>query len=479
MKKLVSLVLAAMLVLALVPFASAEDVVKLTWAQGTGADAPVDNAMVLEKLNEISREKIGVECDIQYFTSTQLTNAVLSGETYDMYFTCTWFFDYVTNARDGIFADITEAVKTVTPDLYATMNEDVWNLSAVGGKIYMIPVKKDIGYQCYFTYNKDFYDSIGMTWPEQVSTYAEITPYLKAYAENKPGEYPIQLAGNFAGIDMASLFVGCGSTLGFNVNDPEAKLHSLYEDEQFIDRLNTVHEWYEAGYINPDAATATTVPSKLDTVKVEAAWDGYDFSNSYGYTAGMCKIGNVFLAASTVRVGNALNAALEEDPDRLAAALKYQELVNTDKEYRDILRYGVPGVHFNYEEDGAVAMRTEQGKNNYSPWGFAQGSYVISALEGAPGVTQDLHQWEKAYASYDKALVAPDKGFAFDDESVEAIATEISVIVDKYYKELVTGTLPGTETCAKIMEEMEAAGLRDLQAEMQRQYDEFIAGESK
>ena len=71
MKKLVSLVLALALVLSMAAFsASAEgDIVKLTWAQGSGSTAPIDNAIVLEALNEISREKLGVECDIQYFTN--------------------------------------------------------------------------------------------------------------------------------------------------------------------------------------------------------------------------------------------------------------------------------------------------------------------------------------------------------------------------------------------------------------------------
>lgn len=480
MRKLVSLFLAMALLLtaAIAIPASAEDYVKLTWAQATGGTAPSDNAMVLEELNKISREKLGLEVDIQYFTNDQLKTATLAGEVFDIYTTCGWFNDYVINARDGLFADITEEIKTVTPDLYASMTEDVWELSKVGGTIYMIPNKKDIGYQCYFTYNKDFYDSIGMTWPEKITKFDEITPFLAAYAEHHPGEYGFMFSKNPAGIGAADAFVSLAYNLGFNLNDPDAGIHCLYEDAQVLERAATVAEWMKAGYVNPDAATVSSVDSKHDHVKIEAAWDGYDFTPTYGYTAGMCKIGDVYLSAGNVRTGNALSAALEEDPDRLALALKYLELVNLNTEYRDILNYGVPGVHFNYREDGAV-IRTEKGLAGYQPWGFMQGSFTVRSIESTGDVPIVADQWEQAYAAYATAKVAPDYGFAFDNESVENICTEIDVVNKKYYDLILSGTVPTYEYAEMCIKEMEEVGLRELQAEIQRQYDEFMANKDK
>jgi len=53
-----------------------DSIIRLTWAMGCGGTAPADNAMVLEELNRMSRELIGAECDIQYFTEDQLRMAV-------------------------------------------------------------------------------------------------------------------------------------------------------------------------------------------------------------------------------------------------------------------------------------------------------------------------------------------------------------------------------------------------------------------
>ena len=109
--------------------ALAEEPIKITWAMGTGSTAPIDNAMVLEELNKMSRELIGVECDIQYFTEDQLQLSINSGEVFDIYYTCSWYNNTNQAISKGLFLDVAEAVKTVTPGLYASMTQDVWDLA--------------------------------------------------------------------------------------------------------------------------------------------------------------------------------------------------------------------------------------------------------------------------------------------------------------------------------------------------------------
>ena len=75
MKKLVSLVLALIMVLSM-GMAMAEEPIKIRWAMGCGGTAPNDAARANEALNKLTREKIGVEVDIQYFTQDQLMNSI-------------------------------------------------------------------------------------------------------------------------------------------------------------------------------------------------------------------------------------------------------------------------------------------------------------------------------------------------------------------------------------------------------------------
>ena len=101
MKKLVAIVLAALMMLSVVSFASADDYVKLTWVQGN-SPAPIDNDMVLEELNKITRERLGCEIEIVYMSSDEVGTSIAAGEVYDMYFTCSWYNNFNDNVYDGM-----------------------------------------------------------------------------------------------------------------------------------------------------------------------------------------------------------------------------------------------------------------------------------------------------------------------------------------------------------------------------------------
>ncbi|MGN1370350.1 MAG: hypothetical protein ACI4WX_15880, partial [Aristaeellaceae bacterium] len=87
MKKLLAVILALAMLLSM-GVASADEPVKLTWWLFATGDAPIDWPEVEEKLNEISRAKIGVECEFKYMTGDQINLATQSGEYFDIAFTC-------------------------------------------------------------------------------------------------------------------------------------------------------------------------------------------------------------------------------------------------------------------------------------------------------------------------------------------------------------------------------------------------------
>ena len=156
MKKTVSMLLALIMVLSMmtfVSFASAEEYMKLTWVQGN-SPAPIDNAMVLEELNKITRERLGCEIEIVYMSSDEVQTSIQSGEVYDMYFTCSWYNNFNMNVANGIFANIWGKVQEWTPTLWASMPESIWNLAkSVDGNLYAIPVYKDIAPENFIVYD--------------------------------------------------------------------------------------------------------------------------------------------------------------------------------------------------------------------------------------------------------------------------------------------------------------------------------------
>lgn len=484
MKKLVSLMLTVLMVCVLFAApAGAEEYVKLTWVQGTAADAPVDREMVNEALNVISREKLGVEVDIIYMDGDMVMTSIQAGEVYDMYFTCDWYNNYVDNAFNGIFADITDLIETVTPDLYATMPEEVWDLAKVGGALYGIPVKKDYCPEIFIMFDKELFEELGMDIPAEMD-FDDLTPYLAAYKEANPDEYPMMLTRSPSGIDGIFNYVHRTARIGFPYSAAgtadATKIISVFEDEEMIERLNSLHEWYKAGYINPDAATVdeTGIDNKMHFFKFGQGFYGADviWSSNNQYPIAISKISGPYLSTSGVRGSlNALSSTLSGE--KLELALKYQELVNTNQEYRDILRYGIEGVHFNYQDDGTV-IRTQKGVDDYSCWAFSQGSYALSSVEASAfeGVDADPNMWDVVFEGYEHAVVAADYGFAFDPTPVEMEVSQLTVISEKWFGQIFTGTVDPAESLPAVIAEMEAAGLRDVIAEAQEQLDAHLAG---
>ena len=491
MKKLASLVLALMLVLSVCSFAGAEDdVIKLTWAMGTGSTAPKDNAMVLEELNKISREKLGVEVDIQYFTNDQLQNSIQSGEVFDMYFTCSWYNNFNVAVSNKLFANIWPHLQEWTPDLYATMPENVWELAkSSDGGLYAIPVKKDYCPENFIVYPADKAAELGFEIPANIEAWDDLTDFLVAWKETLPeNEYPVMVGGNPPGMETSFDFID--RTVQIGVLFGTTEVVTVYEDPKVMERYHTMNKWYNLGLINPDAAQLTedAIDDKHQHLNFVQAWDGYDYSVGYGYNCEMTRYSGPFLSTDGVQGSmNAFSITLENDLERFEAAMKYQELVNTDKLYRDTLRYGVQGYHWNYvteEQSAACAggvLRTQVGTDNYNPWAFSQGSYSLASIAVSQAQVDGtakapvMNQWDLYFANCENAEVSAISGFTFDSSKWKANYAEITAIKDQYYKNYASGTINIDDVYDEMMEKMNAAGLQDIIEDAQAQLDAYLA----
>ena len=483
MKKLVSMLLVLSLLLGAASLALAADApVNLVWWVYTGSDAPIDAQLVQDAANAYSAEKIGVTVDIQYKTQEQLELAMGAGENYDMTFTCEWANNFNRNARDGMFADITDLLTTEAAALWASLDPLFWEAARIDGRIYAVPTKKDMGAEMFFRIDKDYYEGVlGMTIPDTMA-FADIETYLAAFKADRPDEYPMMMGSG--GLSGFTNFVQrvAGSTLvvpyEYAGTDKGTTIIPFYEYPALVERFELLHKWYGLGYIQPDAATTDVVGQSIPTtVRSGSAWFGYDaaWSRWAGHGVKISRYDGPFMSTATMQGAmQAINAGAS-DANKLAA-LKYMELVATDVAFRNILRYGVEGTHFNYNDQGLV-VRTEQGSSNFSMDGFVFGSVAIATVEAVEGWDVDPNMWDKVYAGYADAIVSDLGSFSFNSESVDAERSAVGAVWEKYAAEVYTGTSDPAVVLPQIKAEMEAAGILVVQAEAQRQLDEYLAAQ--
>jgi hypothetical protein len=253
----------------------------------------------------------------------------------------------------------------------------------------------------------------------------------------------------------------------------------LWESDELMERYRLLHRWYKMGYIHPDASTIEgTSADKSIPVRCGVAWRGYlGYSNpaDWGFEVKTSLYDGPYLSRATEQGAMlAICAACSEE--KATAALKYIELLNTDRAFRDILAYGIEGKHFNYLENGTV-LRTQAGRERYAPALFSLGSVVNASVESvSTDFVGDPEQWAKVFEGYDEyAIRSRTQGFVYDQTRKPDIIAAVNAIYANYATDLRTGTSDPDVVIPKMRAEMEAAGIQELVDDINGQLEVWLA----
>ena len=480
MKKVLALILAAVMMLSLCSFAAAEEPVKLVWFIYCDTEAPLDWPEVEEALNAYSAEKIGVTCEYKYMNETQIALATQTGEYFDIAFTCDWWNDYATNVAAGMFRELTDDLANY-PALKDSIVDLAWEGVKVNGGIYAIPHMKDIGYEVFWILDSDYFLNQKGFEQDSYISFDGIEKYFEAYKADHPDDYPFKMSkGGITSwkncvVDWLNMDYLIGLEWEAQGTENEHTVKSAFEIPAFVNRIKKIHEWYQKGYINPDAAVTESMPrAQAGVVQSGQGWFGAEtvWANVIKKPIYISRYDGAFLSTSSIRGSMTAVSSFSEHPQE---ALKLIELMNTDPWYRETARYGIEGKHYTRNEDGTVT-KTELGQNNMKVNAYGQGHYTLGALEASPfpEVPTDIHQWEKTMANYEHATLSAAMGFTPDLTPVETQCLAIKSVIEEYMPELQTGTSDPDVAIPEILGRLNEVGLQDVIGEIQNQLNAFL-----
>lgn len=481
MRRPVAAIIAVSLILTALPACGkdrAEDgVINLRFVTYDNGSVPLDAKEVIAAANRVSAEKIGVTVDLEFQSKEKINLMMASGEYYDMVFTSSWLNRFDQNAPAGLFLDITDMVEEM-PGLYDPIGQ-YWDCAKSDGRIYAVPILKDMGAENMFRLNSDYFEGEkGMKIPDHMN-FEDIEPYFAAYKKDNPEKYPFAMdkAGVPGFYNFLERVVDPVVVIPFDRTDAP-KAVPFYECEELTDRFRLLHKWYEEGYIEPDAATLdTSMTDKSIPVRVGVAWRGYQgYSNpaDWGFDVKTSIYDGPYLSRSSEQ-GAMIAICAGCDEQHARAALRYIELLSTDRKFRDILGYGIEGKHFEYLDNGTV-LRLQAGIDRYNTKLYQTGSVVNASVESVsrtmPG---DPDQWTKVYEGYrEYGIYSNTGGFAYDPTPKEDIITALTAIYNDYSSELLTGTSDPDKVLPEIRRRMEAAGIQELIEDIQSKLDDHI-----
>ncbi len=463
MKKLLSLTLALLLVVGLLPMALAEGPAPVKWVS-LGGGMPENYESWKAKVDAYTTEKIGVtlETDIlSWGAYGDRRNAIINGgEYFDVIFTDGG--SYSADIAKGVLLDI-KPLLDKTPQLKDVVPESFWDAITIDGKIYAVPTLKDSALAHFFVFDPVVLKDLDID-VSGVKTLADLDPIFKKMKEGGI-ESPFKLNKGGA-YHMLDVYDGTGigaPVMGVRYDDQERKVVSVFETEEIMNNLRQLHTWYNEGIINADAATLADSGSDLPFY-VAQGWAGaWTYEKPEGTVTGTTVpfIGPISSANTIMGSMNGVYSGTKN----AEKVLEFLQLVNTDTKLRDMICYGEEGVNFEYV-DGLVLQNADK------PWPWARYTQGNHAILTPTTANPDLFSGI-AFVN-DNAVPSVLMGFNLDRSSIEDELALIKATYEKYLSEVITGTVAPEEIVPDMMNELRTVGFDKVMEEFQRQVDEHF-----
>lgn len=468
---------------------------------------------MMEQLNAILKEKVNAELDIyflswtDYLSNYNLTLARMDG-TVDLVGTASDWLDAWPNSKTGAFLELSEEMlKTYAPQTWASVPAENWELCKYNGEIYLMPEDNYAQWVNHgFIYRLDWAKEAGLA--DGCHSWEDMTTYFKYLSEHKDelgikvpwdsdGTHNSQMMGgwitshtNYVSIDG----INAGAMWGGTKDD----LYTVYcpyltETDTLVEYAKLMKEWDEMGVWYSDVLSRGTNTNRDDFR--EDGSSGADQHHTQTWT-GLVSPGNVQnkiyqtdpdaevgffyfgeetknLTAMSITHGAMAISAGSNNPER---ALMVYDLLRNDPEIYRLFNYGIQGISWDVNEEG---LRID-------PPGYNSDTDNIAGIVNFWwGRNDDLEirsaqmNWDAIdalYEEYDKIKIEYPYGqFVPEVDSIRDKINNINEVHDNYTKLISYGKYTGTaeEIIAEYQQKLRDAGVEEVTAELQRQFDEL------
>ena len=505
MKKLLALVLVAVMLMAALP-AMADDPVEITMLlEGNNV---TDDAAVLEKLNAYLTEKIGVTVKPTWgtwgnFDQLALDAVNTGSDEYDILFTCSWTSnEYAKYAKKDAYVRLDDPEDDLMAKYGAELTAALPELLFEGARtegpdgekgIYAVPGFKDFATMNTWDVNVTLLEKYGYTLDDVKN--AGFYGWGDIFAKVKEGEekegnvfYPFVFEGAVVErfVNGTPIVTGDSNSLlsyYMNVEDVSVPgaygnvIFNKYATPEFEKFARQMREYYLAGYIDPAIAIGETATDTWRNaqntanylISSEVSLYGYEYTTSeargiqvaYVMTTDAPYINNTSVQGAMMAISS--NSAHPEE------AMKFLALLNTDPYVMTLLNYGIEGVHYDLNAEGEVEFIPEA-RSTYSPWTNGLGNVTI--LPPQKGQGADFQQRFADFYAGSKKL--PIYGFTFDIKPVETEVAAVANVKEAYALSLCTGAVDPDTALPELLSKLEAAGMQKIVDEANSQLKAFL-----
>ncbi len=451
--------------------------VELKWYFiGNGQQDDVD--AVEAEVNAYIKDKINATVQLQCFDwgsyNDKLTTMIASGEEFDICFTSSWTNNYLQQAAKGAFMPLNDYFDTTLKGTADVIGDTFLSGSQIDGVNYAIPANKEKAHQWGILFRVDLLEKYDLD-VSGVKTVEDLEPLLAVIKENEPNVYPLEaLDGESPWKIMDYDRIGDDKYPGVLWNDSaDLKVFNEFEAPETMAFFETMHKYFNAGYIREDAASINDFSADFNAGKIFASTKSLkpgkdvEMSNSSGYE--WVQVAMTVPVISNRDTTGSMQAisATSPNPDRAAMFL---ELFNTDAYLNNLINYGIEGTHYTKVSDDVIEQT--DAASAYNPGtGWMFGNQFINYL--LPN--EDPEKWAKFEKFNSDSIGTQTLGFVFNAEPVKTEIAQCNNVWDQFVPALETGTVDPAEYVPMAIQAFKDAGVDKIIAEKQAQLDAWAA----
>jgi len=455
---------------------------------------PAAADQVFEALAEKYRDELNVDYEVNWIPFGDYKDKMMvmaaSGDDWDMNYDGPWLA-YTQMQNKGAYMDIAELLPKYAPDLYKKYQE-IGNLApaTMGDKIVALPWTLSGNLRPWFQWREDKAKDAGLNIDtHSIKTIEDVEKVLYQLKDAYPNNIILSIGKTLLGdvMKMSLLRDGYMATefhnLYVHVDDPTYTLIPIEETEMFREMAKLTRKWVEDGIITSDEmvdkAYATDNWNNGNLLaritKREFAFVPHSFVDQ-SWTQNHSELYPEAKSFNRTPLGNCM--VVNKNAPNPERALMWMNKLETDRDFYDMVFYGIKGV--TYELDGEEAVYPEgmdSTNGNYMNWPGQWTLWKPQFMRPDAKYFKGFWAEEAAYAKEDKNMNNPIDGLFFETASIKNEIARRDQLFEEFGRPLIFGIVPEEDIDSAIDDYIARnrdAGLDKILAECQKQISNFV-----
>lgn len=487
MRKILSLLVAMMMVLSLVPMALAEEapyeISILLPDFYPEAVFQTENNPVIEALEKATNTKLifNFVADAAYGETVSTTLADSSKMPQIMVIKGHQDPVFVASAKAGAFWDLTDYIAGT--EYISQGSEVVFNNTKINGRIYGIYRSRALA-RNGIIYRQDWADELGLGVPE---TLDDLAAMAKAFTNKEKGTYGIVMCKYVDGtIKEVTVMHGAPNTWGVN---EAGDIYPAHENEHFLEGLNWLRELYAYGAINQDFATLDSgswvepLRNNQAGIKLDCMDDGYRqqewFENNKGVTETLFNIlpsvknasGELLMWPTAGMSGLVTITKAAKTEEEMLKCLAVLDFMNS-ADGQTLVNWGVAGESYWTDDEGFRIAPPDKEKEEIAKAVQHSLNQIGMNVNGDLAHPMKLTGLRKAYfdiSEGSKDLVVGNPCAAFISETQTMFGAQLNTLLEDGCVQYIAGAIDEAGLKAVFAQWAEEGGAQ-MTAEMNEMY---------